>query len=286
MNGKTKVAEKTVTKADGWKWSFTDLDAKKDGVAINYTIEEVPLNGYTTAVNGYNVTNTLKTVHIAGEKTWDDVLYTGLRPDKITIRLKANGTEIAHKDDVKAPHWDWDFGNLPEYDKNGRKITYTITEDKVDGYKTTVKAFDVTNTLETVHIYGAKTWKNDKESNRPKSITIHLYADGKELTYEDVTKDDGWKWDFGERPKYTVKDGKITEIKYTIKEDKVTGYTTKIDGYNVTNTKNKTPYSSSDKLMQTGQLNWPIPVLGIGGAALLAVGVYLVIQKKKGHYEG
>ena len=36
----TKIASKKVTKADGWKWKFENLDKYENGKEINYTITE------------------------------------------------------------------------------------------------------------------------------------------------------------------------------------------------------------------------------------------------------
>ncbi len=58
----TEVDSKTVTAADGWKWSFTDLDeCDEDDNAIIYAITEDEVDGYTTDVSGYNVINTYTT---------------------------------------------------------------------------------------------------------------------------------------------------------------------------------------------------------------------------------
>lgn len=56
--GDVEKEAKTVTEADGWKWSFTGLPKYEDGNEITYTIKEDNVDGYTTVVNGYNVTNT------------------------------------------------------------------------------------------------------------------------------------------------------------------------------------------------------------------------------------
>ena len=101
-------------------------------------------------------------------------------------------------------------------DKNGNEIVYTITEDPVAGYDTKIEGYKITNTHtpETTLIEGSKTWDDDydRDEMRPTSITIHLYADGAEIQSKTVTKADGWKWNFGNLPKY--KDGKL--IQYTI----------------------------------------------------------------------
>ena len=87
---------------------------------------------------------------------------------------------------------------------------------------------------ETVDIAGSKTWddKDDQDGKRPASITINLLADGEEVAEKTVTAEDDWAWSFEGLDKYS----KGVEIVYTITEDEIEGYTSVVDGYNVTNT--------------------------------------------------
>lgn len=69
----------------------------------------------------------------------------------------------------------------------------------------------------------------------------------------------------------------------------VPNYTTQItgslkNGYVITNTLKKTPYTSGT-VSQTGQLNWPVPVLAGAGLSVLATGMWLMLRKKKDSYE-
>lgn len=63
-----EVDSKTVTKTDGWKWEFTDLDKFKDGEEIIYTITEDEVAGYESPVisgdmtGGFTITNVYKPV--------------------------------------------------------------------------------------------------------------------------------------------------------------------------------------------------------------------------------
>ena len=85
-----------------------------------------------------------------------------------------------------------------------------------------------------IDINGTKTWndENDKDGIRPKSITIELYKDNTLLDTKTVTAIDNWKYSFTNLPE--KENGKV--IKYSIKEKQVDKYTSKIDGYNITNT--------------------------------------------------
>ena len=68
-----------MSKANGWKGTFENLDEFKDGEKINYTVEEAPVSGYTANITdsdsgGFTITNTHtpETVDISGSKTWND----------------------------------------------------------------------------------------------------------------------------------------------------------------------------------------------------------------------
>ena len=238
----TEVAEKIVT-ADDWTWSFTDLPKFADGEEIKYTITEDAVDGYTPTYTDFNVTNTYtpEKTSVTVTKAWEDKNdQDGIRPESITVKLLANG-EDTKKELVLSDGNSW-TGTFTELDKyqNGQEVVYTIEEVEVNGYSTVVTGdastgFTVTNshTPATTEVSGSKTWddKEDQDGKRPDSITIRLYADGKQVDVATVTAGDDWKWSFTNLPKYA--EGK--EITYTITEDTVPGYTSEIDGFNVTN---------------------------------------------------
>ena len=236
-NGK-KIDSKTVTAADNWSWTFNELDKYSGGKLIVYTITEESVDGYTTIVNDFDVTNThnLEKTVVSGSKTWDDNNnQDGKRPESITINLFANGKKIDSKTVTAADNWSWTFNELDKY-SGGKLIVYTITEESVDGYATIVNDFDVTNThnLEKTVVSGSKTWddNNNLDGKRPESITINLFANGKNVDGKTVTEADNWSWTFDNLDVY-ANGNKIT---YTITEDEVTDYASQVIGYNVTNT--------------------------------------------------
>lgn len=244
-----KETGKTVTLSieNNWKQTISDLPEKADGKAIEYTwTEETLPEGYELTDNSKNgtvttLTNTYapETTSITVTKTWDDAdNQDGKRPESIIVNLLANG-EIAASQTVKADeagNWTYTFKDLPKY-ANGQEITYTVTEEAVEGYETSVDGFNITNTYttETTEVKGSKTWNDadNQDGKRPESITVRLLANGEEKDSQTVTADENgnWTYSFEKLPKYEA--GK--EIVYTVTEDAVADYTTEITGYDITN---------------------------------------------------
>ena len=237
-----QVASKKVSASDNWQYSFDNLAAYANGKKITYTVTEDAVAGYTSTVDGYNVTNnhTPATVKVSGTKTWNDNNnQDGIRPSSITVNLLANGQQVASKKVSASDNWQYSFDNLAAY-ANGKKITYTVTEDAVAGYTSTVDGYNVTNnhTPATVKVSGTKTWNdnNNQDGIRPSSITVNLLANGQQVASKKVSASDNWQYSFDNLAAYA--NGK--KITYTVTEDAVAGYTSTVDGYNITNTHNPT----------------------------------------------
>ena len=237
--------DKTLVLSEGnnWTGSFADLDEYKAGKQIEYTVKELEVkNGYVASIlgsikNGFVVTNTRATekTTVEGTKTWDDANnQDGKRPAQITVNLLKNGEKVASKTVTEADGWKWSFDNLAKYE-NGKEITYTVEEETVEGYTATVKGNNITNsyTPEKTTVEGSKTWDDadNQDGKRPEAITINLLKNGEKVASKTVTAADGWKWSFDNLAKY--ENGK--EITYSIVEEQVESYSSKVDGYNVTN---------------------------------------------------
>ena len=73
--------------------------------------------------------------------------------------------------------------DLPKY-ADGKEITYTISEDTVDGYTPAYSDFNVTNryTPEQTSVKVTKAWmdNNNQDGIRPESITVKLLANGQD----------------------------------------------------------------------------------------------------------
>lgn len=136
------VKEISVTNADGTLHDIA-TDTFKLGVC-EYQIL-VTENG-----DQFTVTNSHKplTTVISGEKTWDDGGNESRRPSSIKIRLYADGVEVASKDVTARDGWKWSFTDIPlnRAGKIAEPIEYTISEDNVPNYSTSINGFNVKNT--------------------------------------------------------------------------------------------------------------------------------------------
>ncbi|MFS1012204.1 Cna B-type domain-containing protein [Enterococcus casseliflavus] len=240
---------KTVTqnKEGEWHYEFTDLPTTDEsGQTYDYAIQETPVEGYTTKVNGYDLVNTYRnteTTKVSGTKTWNDYENKfNTRPESITVDLMQNGKEI-DKQIVKAVNqgdWTYRFDNLPKYDAEGKAYTYTIQEADVSGYISEVNGYDLVNT-ETTTVSGRKTWNdNDNQFNtRPENITVKLMRNGEKYAEKNVKSDNhgNWTYRFDNLPKYDAKGKAYT---YTIQEENVPGYISEVNGYDLVNTETTT----------------------------------------------
>ena len=236
-----KVNTQTVSEAEGWSYNFTDLPVYKDGQRITYTVTEEAVPGYSTNLNGYNITNsyTPEKTEITASKTWNDSdNQDGKRPTKISIRLmKTVGgvkTEVASKEVTAADQWQTKFENLPVYE-NGQKIDYSIEEDDVAGYTKEIKDFTVTNsyTPEMIKISGQKVWDDadNQDGKRPASVKVKVKNGNTVVDELEVTAANDWKFESKALPKYAAGQ----EIAYTVTEEAVAEYQTKIDKFTITN---------------------------------------------------
>ena len=148
------VARKKVTVADDWSYEFTNLPMyDEDGVAYTYEVDEGPLAGYNKEVDGYDLINTKsEKIEITGTKTWRVPEGTEL-PESITVILNRNGSPVDSKKVTATDDWSYEFTNLPVYSDDGlTAYTYTVDEESVEGYITTVSETNLINTITSVKI--------------------------------------------------------------------------------------------------------------------------------------
>ena len=181
----------TVTQPDGTTF---DLTTGADGTVTSealvqgtYKVKE------KTAPSGYELNDTEYTLEVTSTggalqtitdkpiktdisvtKTW-----VGPKAGPVTIHLFANGTDTGTTltlDDSN--NWTGSFSNVRKYNQNGAEIQYTITEDAINGYDTTITGdqttgFTITNTEQPKNVTPPK--QNTTTPKTSDNTNIYLY---------------------------------------------------------------------------------------------------------------
>ena len=245
-NGKAEGKPVTLSAGSDWKATFSNLpDKDSNGNLISYTVKEVKVPTYYTVDKEEaqfvdrkaTITNkrTPETTEVTVKKVWDDAKnQDGLRPASITVHLLANGEKVQTATvSGEGETWSYTFTNLPVY-KKGQKIIYTVTEDTVANYTTTIDGTTITNTYKPgkTSLTVTKKWDDaeNQDGLRTKTIKVQLYADGQELgKVVELSEDNKWTYTFSELDE--KKDGKA--VQYTVKETEVPeGYTQTVEATN------------------------------------------------------
>ena len=251
IKGSSSAPEKiTETTIENFAYSFTDLP-KYDthGNEYEYTIREKVPNGYEVSYdkeNPYHITNTYTgdETKYPVEKKWAGVDNNDPLPAKVKVTLYRDGEKTEETAELtKDNNWKHTFTGLLKYRTDGTEYKYSVKEEKVDGYTTTIDEGTVTNTYtggDTTYPVEKKWAGVDNNDPLPASVKVTLYKDGKatDQTVE-LTKDNNWKHTFTGLTKYRT-DG--TEYDYSVKEENINGYTPEYGDNTVTNT-----YTGGDK---------------------------------------
>ena len=273
----------TLSAANHWKGEFEELYKYDpvDGHEIQYTVKEVAVEGYTSAISGtvqtgFTITNTITgKVSVPVTKKW-----IGKEADSVTVHLYADGTDTGKSATLNAANqWQYTFANLEQY-KDGKAINYTIKEDSIAGYETKVtgdmKGYIVTNTnTEKLTIPVEKKWIGKEAAQ----VDVKLLVDGEEKETLTLNAANQWKGEFKNLYKYDQTDGH--EIQYTVKEVTVEGYTSAISGtaqtgFTITNTKNPVPPTTP----KTGDNSNLSLYIGVAVVALAILGFVIVKRFK------
>lgn len=239
-----------------WKSSFDSLikyDAL-DGHEIVYSIQEHELPNYEATIegnmeSGFEITNTnIETLSIPVSKVW-----IGPEHDAVEVTLIKDGEKTDQTLRLNADNgWTASFRNLNKYDVDGHEIVYSIQEQELSDYSSSVQGdmiegFVLTNTnISTRTIPVTKKWVGQEG----KSATIVLCQDGKTLQTVVMTKESGWTYAFKDLPMYDPIDGH--KIQYDVLEQEQEGYTCTMrgnmdEGFVITNKQNTPSYSKQKK---------------------------------------
>ena len=246
-DGQKLGKEVELSEDNKWSYTFSDLDEKKDGKTIQYTVKETKVpEGYTQTVEATNLgqvvisnTHTPSKTKVQLTKKWDDANnQDGIRPASITVRLYKDGAPTDQTIELsEANQWHGTFENL-DVNAAGKALNYTVKEENVpEGYTLSIDDKDpahlvLTNKHEpnVTQIQVTKKWDDgdDKDGLRPKTIKVQLYADGKKAgEVVELSVDNKWTYTFTD----LVEKANGKAISYTVEEvDVPEGYqVSKID---------------------------------------------------------
>ena len=246
-DGQKLGKEVELSEGNKWSYTFSDLDEKKDGKTIQYTVKETEVpEGYTQTVEATNPgqvvitnTHTPSKTKVQVTKKWDDAEnQDGIRPVSITVRLYKDGAPTDQTLELsEANKWYGTFENL-DVNAAGKALNYTVKEENVpEGYTLSIDDKDpahlvLTNKHEpnVTQVQVTKKWDDgdDKDGLRPKTIKVQLYADGKKAgEVVELSEDNKWTYTFTD----LVEKANGKAISYTVEEvDVPEGYqVSKID---------------------------------------------------------
>ena len=226
-------AEAAKTAANTWTVTIDMLPRYVNGTEAVWSVKETIAN-YFTSVSGTTITNKWDLTKISGIKTWEGDDYAlEYRPTEIIVHLSAANADVELVTTAKAPSWTWSFDNLRKYNDAGKEIDYSVYEEPVKNYSSSVTEI-ADNQYEIVNTYNrgktqvpvSKTWLDDgnRDGLRPRSITVTLQPGDRKAVLPVNGK---WEYTFTNLP-VVDSDGKT--IVYSVEEVSVDGYDTEITG--------------------------------------------------------
>ena len=210
-------------------------DEHKLTASVYYNVVMTDIPEVEIDVRALVVTNTYRVTSVSGTKTWRAPEGSEL-PESITVILNRNGSPVDSKKVTAEDDWSYEFTELPAYSEDGSTAyTYTVDEEPVEGYITTVSGTNLINTITgTTSVSGTKTWRVPEGTKLPESITVILNRNDEPVARKKVTAADDWSYEFTELPAYS-EDGS-TAYTYTVDEEPVEGYITTVSETNLINT--------------------------------------------------
>ena len=227
-----------LTADNKWTASFGEMDLKKNGKTIDYTLVTTKVDGYDCVVEGspakglvlkYSHT-TYKTV-VTVITNWDDAdNQDGIRPNTYSVQLTADGEAVGDAITLnEAGNFTKTWKGL-EKNKAGKAITYSVkASDVAKGYEAVVSSTEsgivvtLTHTPEVADIAVSAAWDDadNQDGIRPASVEAEVLANG-EATGNKVTltAEGEWKATVKALPVYAAGQ----KITYTLKSD-VDAYT-------------------------------------------------------------
>ncbi len=206
-------------------------------------------------------------------KVWSDG-NEAHKEDTVNVNLLRDGKVAETKTLSAENQWTYTFDGLSE------GYVWTVEEAEVpEGYEvsyaTDGNVTTITNTSKTptpeppgnTELTVRKVW-NTKKASHPDKVTVTLYDGNTAVETVTLNAENDWSYKWTE-----LRDDGNWQVRETnVPRNYAPSYATKDGVVTVTN---------SDALIQTGQLRWPVYVLGGLGLLLLVLGCSMLLRKKR-----
>ena len=282
--------EITLNTENAWHYTWSGLSEKhtwqvvEKEVPAGYLVSVVQnglafqiINTIDTPVSPPSDDDTLLTVH----KVWNDNNSTD-RPESVTIQLLRNGQAYDEIELNAANQWTYTWNRL-DADDDWNVVEAEIPEGYTVAYDTLGNIVHITNTKDTnspspspspspsepVDLTVRKVWAGDDGAlaKRPNSAGVTLYNGSTAIETVWLGEWNNWTYSW----QNLDGDGDWSVLEVSIPDGYTPSYSVDRDVVTITNT---------STLIDAGQLNWPIPVLGGLGVLMLAFGIALMRKKK------
>lgn len=190
----------TLNNENAWTGSFVDLDEYENGQLINYSVQELSVEGYEGLIevvdNKVIITNTHNplTTSVPVKKIWEDENnIDNIRPENVVALLLADGEVVSEASLSESNGWSHVFNDLPVY-KNGQAIVYTVDEIEVDGYEKRIEGNTIINhhtpvPKEVVAVSQIAISKVNEDGDYLKDATIKILNSEGQVINEYTTQD-------------------------------------------------------------------------------------------------
>ena len=216
-------------------------------------------------------------------KVWSDGSGNDHKNDVVKANLICDGKVVCTKELTEKNGWTETFSKLRDGgidDLNIENHTWKIEEAEVPydytvSYSTDGNVTIITNTRNhhaypdyDVDITVNKKWSNDAGYKRPKYALATLYSGDKAIETVRLDASNGWSYSWKKLPA----GGNWHVMESSVPAGYTPVYSATGDVVTITNTA---------RLIQTGQLNWPVFALGAAGAILVILGGIVLLKKRK-----
>lgn len=190
--------------------------------------------------------------------------------EKSQVLNAENGWAFTFDRLVEGHTWTVEEAEVPSgynvsYSTEGTQTTITNTKKPSSKHNPTTPEPDSTYPLDiVVH----KVWSGDNSKDRPDSVTVTLYNGNDVCETVRLGEWNNWTYVWHDPNAY----GNWQAIETSIPYGYVPSYSLSGNVLRITNTR---------CLIQTGQLNWPIWVLGGAGLVLVSLGGAILVKKKE-----